>query len=330
MTKYALLLTAIAATACTASTAAPGRSDNEPLGTIRWTVDALGTERKDGRVQVSFETGDGNRNRSQWSSGYPLAELQGLGAAQLAGSSQPVRFALVREPGRLDCTGTAGNGQGIGTCSFAANPAFAGRLAAAGIGQPTQREAYSLTLGNVRGELLDELGRHGYEHPSIGDLVAMSVHRVTPAYVREIADAGYRLGRADALVQFRIFGIDGDFIRGMAAVGPQFRSLDAKDLVQFKIFKVKPELVRAYAQLGYPSLDAKDLVTMSIHGVTPEFITELAALGYRGIPARKLVDMRIHGVTPAYVRSLRADGITPPAPEQLVRLRMSGYQPGKR
>jgi len=329
MTKFALLLTAIAATACTASTAAPGRSDDRPLGAIRWSIDGRDS-RRDGKVQVSFRTGEGSRNNSNWSSGYEFGELAGLSSAQLNGSSQPVRFALIREAGRLDCTGTAGNRQGIGTCGFAADAQFTGRLASAGIGRPTDRQAFNLTLANVRYELVEELGRHGYDKPDVNDLVAMGIHGATAGYVRDIAGAGYRLGKADGLVRFRIFGIDARFIRDMAAIGPQFARLSAEDLVKFKIHGVKPELVRAYTQLGYTTLDSGDLVTMQIHGVSPEFITELAGLGYRGVPTDQLVKLRIHGVTPEFILGLKAEGIALPSADQLVRLRLAGYRPGKR
>jgi hypothetical protein len=329
MTKFALLLTALTATACTASSAAPNRSDDRPLGAIRWSIDGHDS-REDGKVQVSFRTGEGSRNNSNWSSGYDFAELQGLSSAQLNGSSQPVRFALIREAGRLDCTGTTGNRQGIGTCTFAADAGFAGRLAAAGIGRPTDRQAFNLTLADVRYELVDELGRYGYDKPDVGDLVAMGIHGATAGYVRDIAAAGYRLGKADGLVKFRIFGIDARFIRDMAAIGPQFSKLGAEDLVKFKIHGVRPELVRAYTQLGYPTLDSDDLVAMQIHGVSPQFITELAGLGYRGIPTDQLVKLRIHGVTPEFIRGLKAEGIALPSAEQLVRLRLAGYRPGTR
>ena len=184
----------------------------------------------------------------------------GLDHARLNGPSQPVRFALVREAGRLDCSGNAGNARGSGTCAFSADAAFAARLAEAGIGRPTERQAYNLTLAKVGQELIDELGRHGYERPDIDGLVSMGIHGVTASYVRDIASAGYRLGKAEGLVKFRIFGIDARFIGDMAAIGPQFRSLSAEDLVQFKIFGVKPDLVRAYSELGYATLDARDLV----------------------------------------------------------------------
>ena len=59
MTKLAFLLIAAAATACAASTAAPGKGDdNRPLGTVRWSIDKL-DDRQDNRVQLSLRTGDG-------------------------------------------------------------------------------------------------------------------------------------------------------------------------------------------------------------------------------------------------------------------------------
>ncbi|HEX6218112.1 MAG TPA: hypothetical protein VFZ35_02420, partial [Sphingomicrobium sp.] len=322
MTRFALLITAVAATACTASTAAPGKADDRPLGTISWTIDRDGN-RDDAKVQLGFRTGEGSRNNSHWSSDYDLSDLAGLSRAQLDGASQPVRFALVREAGRLDCSGNAGHGRGTGTCGFAPDANFAARLVSAGIGRPAERQAYNLTLAKVSQQLIDELGRHGYDKPDVDGLVGMGIHGVTANYVRDIAAAGYRLGKAEGLVKFRIFGIDSRFIADMAAIGPQFRSLSAEDLVQFKIFGVKPDLVRAYSGLGYQTINAKDLVAMQIHGVSPDFITELGSLGYRDIPVQKLVQLRIHGVTPDYIRGLKAEGIALPSADQLVRLRLA-------
>jgi hypothetical protein len=328
MTKFALLITAVAATACSASNAAPGRADDRPLGTIRWSIDNL-EDRKDGKVQLGFRTGE-NRNNSHWSNGYNFQEIQGLTEAQLSGSSQPVRFVVAREAGRLDCTGIAGNRQGIGTCTFAPDAAFGSRLAAAGIGRPNERQAYNLTLANLRYSLVEELGRHGYDKPDVDDLVGMGIHGADDDYVRDIAAAGYRLGKVDGLIKFRIFGINAGYIREMAAIGPQFQSLAADDLVKFKIHGVRPDLVRAYTQLGYQKLDSSELVKMQIHGVSPEFVTALGGLGYRDIPVEQLVRMRIHGVTPEFIRDLKTEGVALPSPDQLVRLKMAGYQPGKR
>jgi hypothetical protein len=294
---------------------------------IDWSID--GTGRQGGKVQLGMRTHSGRGNgSSNWSTGYPIAELQGLSAAQLAARGPgPVRFALVREAGRLDCSGSAGNGVGNGTCRFTADDGFAAFLQSRGIGRPDPRESYQLAMSRVGKAHVEALAANGYPRTSVSQLVALGIHGATPGYIQALAQSGYRLKSADSLVAFRIHGVDADYIRAIAAHGDQFRNIPADDLVAFRIHGVTPALIGAYSRLGYRQLDRGDVVAMAIHGVTPEYIEAFARLGYRDISADKLVQMRIHGVTPDYVRSLQQSGINLPSADQLVRLRISGFRP---
>ena len=295
---------------------------------IDWSIQRSGTQLQSGKVQLRIESRWGRNHNSSWSHGYRLAELQGLSAAQVAGRQAPVRFALAREAGRLDCSGFAGNSIGSGSCSFAANPAFASYLAARGIGRPNEREAFTLTMSGTGRALVDALAAQRYPTPDIDDLVAMGIHGVTADYVNGLAGSGYRLKSSGDLVTFKIHGVSPDYIRAIAAAGPQLRSLPADDLVAFKIHGVSPDLVRSYVRLR-GGADKDDIVAMRIHGVTPQFIDGMAALGYRDLGADDLVQMRIFGVTPEFVRALQQQGMRPSA-EQLVRLRMAGFSPRRR
>jgi hypothetical protein len=296
---------------------------------IDWSIQRSGTRPQTGKVQLRIESRWNGNDRSSWSSDYSLADLQGLSFAQLMGQPAPVRFALAREAGRLDCSGVAGNSAGGGSCSFAGNPAFASYLAARGIGRPDERHAFALTMSGVGRPLIDALTSLGYPRPTVDQLVAMGIHGVTPDYVRALATTGYRLKSADELVKFRIHGVSVDYIRAIAAAGPQLRNLPADSLVSFRIHGVTPELVRTYASLGHP-LDKDAIVSMRIHGVTPQYIRDMAALGYGRLTADQLVSMRIHGVTADYVRALHSQGLRPSSADQIVRLRISGYRPGQR
>ena len=253
-----------------------------------------------GRVQFSIQQRQNGRRVGNWSQSLPLAELQGLGAAQLqAPSATPVRFALVRPAGRFECTGSARSYDARGGCAFIANAAFTDMLAKRGVGRPTIGQSYQLALSGFRPDVLDALAAVGYPRPTVEQSVALGIFKIAPDYVRGLAGAGFRLGKID-------------------------------DLVAFKIHKVSPDLIRSYRTLGVRGLDADDLMAMAIHKVTPDYISSFAALGYRDLPADQLVEMKIFGVTPNDVRAMQGQGVARPTASQLVRLRLAGLGPNGR
>jgi hypothetical protein len=334
---------------------------SETSPSIDWSIKRHGSSTDGSVVQLQVNSHWSPSSTSMWGSDRPIAELQGLGAAQVTGPTGPVRFAIIREAGRLDCSGLAGNLDGSGSCSFTADANFANFLAARGMGRPTMHQSYELTMARVGRELVVALDGLGYAKPDVGDLTAMGVHGVSPAFVRELAQQGYRLKSGDELVNFKIHGVDVDYIRGLAAIGPQFHRFAAKDLVSMRIHGVKPtyvqamaaigpafstlsaddliafaihgakpDMVQAFARYGQGPLKADDVTAMAIHGVTGRYIEELAGLGYRGFAADELVQMRIHGVTPDFVRSLQVHGMKGLDADQLVQLKISGFRPKSR
>jgi len=56
---------------------------------------------------------------------------------------------------------------------------------------------------------------------------------VTPEYIKQMRDAGYGGIKIDKLVQFRIHGVDADFVR--RAKAHNFNDLSADDLVELAI-----------------------------------------------------------------------------------------------
>src|SRR5947209_9697572 len=68
----------------------------------------------DGRIHASFRDRDGSNS---WSGSFQPAELAGLDVGGLRSPGvRPLRFALVREAGRLDCAGNGGNNTAEGNC----------------------------------------------------------------------------------------------------------------------------------------------------------------------------------------------------------------------
>lgn len=328
----------------------------QQVQSVNWSI-----ESKSGRdgsdVQLTVESRWGVGSESMWSNGRRLDELQGLTRAQLMGPSQPVRFSLVKEPGRLDCTGTAGGARGSGVCSFTPNVGFATFLDARRIGEPDSHQAFSMTMAGVGRDFVDALDDSHFQRPTVDQLTAMGIHGVTPAYVRALAGLGYQLSADDLnsfrihgvsideirefasigpalqrispsdLISLRIHGVEPAYVREMAAIDPGLRRLTADDLVSMAIHGVRPALARAYVQYDGGKLTSSGLVDMAIHGVTADYVQQFAQLGYRNMSVQDFVTLRIHGVTADYVRRLQQNGMARVSADQLVRLRLAGFEP---
>ena len=152
-------------------------------GRIEWSIDRL---QRDGKVQLTIDSRWNANSHSTWSNDRAISELSGLGAGQVTGPRGPVSFALIREAGRLDCGGVAGNGRGSGACSFTPDAGFGSFLQSRGIGMPTARDAFSLTMSGVGRGLVDALDKGGFQRPDVDELAAMGIHGATADYVRSL------------------------------------------------------------------------------------------------------------------------------------------------
>ena len=292
------------------ATCAPAAPSSNEAGAIDWRIQRDGTD-GDGRVvHLSMINHLGSGDTSMWSNKRPIGELQGLGSGQVTGPTGPVRFAIVSEAGRLDCSGSAGRLVGSGGCTFAADAGFSDFLAINGIGPPTSRQSFTLAMSKVGRELVNGLAGLNYPRPSVDQLAAMGIHGVSPAYVRGLAQQGYRLKSADELVNFKIHDVSVDYIRGLAAIGPQFHRFDADDLVKMRIHGVKPDYVQAMAAIGpaFATLTADDLVAFAIHGAKPEMVRAFVRHGRRPLRAEDVTAMAIHGVSASFIGEMAALG----------------------
>src|SRR5690349_21573689 len=163
-----------------------------------WIHFTLEPERGSDRIQVSFRSDARPRHDNSWSTGFRPSELVGLDLAGFRGAgSRPLRFAVIREAGRLDCSGHGGESYAAGYCSFAADPRFTQLLESRGIGRPSQEQAFGLMAVDARRDVVDALAAARYPTPSINDLIALAALNVNSAYISEMARAGYRPATID-------------------------------------------------------------------------------------------------------------------------------------
>jgi len=306
----AILLSALAVTS--ACTAAQGDADN---GAIRFTVEPV---RKDSsRVHAEFRR-DERGDRNIWSSDFAPAELAGLDVTRLR-SSGPVRFALVREAGRMDCAGNGANGEARGTCRFTPDSAFIDSLVRRGMKRPTESQALTLMAVNVRRDIVDALTAARYPMPSIDNLVALTAVGVTGPYISGLSQAGYRPDDLDTLLQFKALGISPAWIRGFVQMG--YDKLPADQLVQLKALGIDAPFIAGFEQAGYGRLPADDLVQFKALGITPGFVEGFRKVGYARLGTDELVQLKALGITPEFAARMRRDGKLPSA-SRLVELRV--------
>jgi hypothetical protein len=263
----------------------------EPVDLIRFTLDS---SRNDGKLHASFHTENGGRNNNNWSTGFMPSELIGLDVAGFrASGTQPVGFAVVRDAGRLDCTGRGGTGHAWGDCRFNPDVSFNQMLAARGIGRPSREQSYALMAIGARRELIDEVAAAGYPAPTIDNLIA-----------------------------FAALGVDARYIRDLARVGNRPRSIGS--LVEFKALGITPDWIAGFSRIGYADASPGDLVQMKALGITPDFVAGFDRLGYGRLPVSTLVQFKALNITPEFVRSAVGRRSTRPTIDELVQLRLFG------
>jgi hypothetical protein len=259
-----------------------------------WVHFTLLPERGDGRIHASFRDESRGPGDNNWSTGFLPSELVGLDVASFrASGARPLRFAIVREAGRLDCSGSGGNSSVAGNCSFIADRGFTQLLISHGIGRPSREQAFGLTAINARRELIDAVAAARYPTPTIDELMALTALGVTGSYIDGVAHAGYRPRSIHGLVEFKALGIT-------------------------------PEWIGGFVRAGYGNLPAEELVQLKALNVTPDFIFGFDRIGYRNIPAATLVQLKALDITPEFVRSTVGERATLPPVNELVQLKLFG------
>src|SRR3569623_698313 len=139
------------------------------------------------RIQLRLYQADDRHNGSMTSSFAPY-ELWGLDVAALRQPGfRPIRFALVREAGRVDCSGSGGNAVATGRCGFPPAAGFTAMLESRGIGRPNAEQSYELAMGSATRDLVDVLAAHNYPRPDIEKLVELSAVGVDRRYDSDLA-----------------------------------------------------------------------------------------------------------------------------------------------
>ena len=142
----AILLSAVAvSSACTA-----GVSEATPL--------PHRCQRSSAKVYASFTRAAKSARHTGRPTSMPASCRSRCRSASSRRQDQPVRFALVRDAGRLDCAGTGGNRRHRAPAASRRTQASTDFLVAAASRRPTdERELWPWSRSNVRRDLVEAL-----------------------------------------------------------------------------------------------------------------------------------------------------------------------------
>ena len=286
---------ATAAAAVTSACLAEVRTSNRPFRADDLHFTLSDKDAAPGTADFRLYQGNRGRNNGSFNSDMRLADL-GLDASAL-GRNGAITLAMVRQPGRIDCSGQSRGGEASGDCRFSADAGFNRALAAAGIAAPTLEESYGMTMTGVTRKLVDSLRAAGYGPPDADQLMAFAAVGVDGAYIADLSRRGYRPNDLDDLVAFKAVGVTPAYLEGMAKAG--YAKVDGEDIVAMRALDITPEFVSSFARIGYTNLDASKLVELKALGVTPAMIQAVERDGSAlSLPpretARRLVESRRH------------------------------------
>lgn len=288
-----------------------------------WTLSPSGR----GGLQMNLHFGPAQ----QWGRSIDRADLVGLTDAQMdATVSTPVSFRIQREAGVFEMEGAFREGRGAGHFRFQPDRGFASTLRSLGVegtDEITDRELMILALGDASSAAVREYRALGLAPLDVEGVIQLSIHQVTPEYVREMRALGLTgASTVDDVVQLRIHRVSTDYVRELASLG--YRDLSRDQLLEMGIHGVDAEHVRAIQGLGFETPTPRQLVDTRIHGVTPEYVRSMREAGFRDLSPEALVDMRIHRVTPEFIRALADAGYRELSRDQLMQMGIHGVTPG--
>jgi len=245
-------------------------------------------------IQGDFRQDRNGRDRNNWTTSFHPREFVGLDLAGFrAAGARPLRFAVIREAGRLDCAGQGGGSRAAGQCRFIADAAFGEALARLGVGRPDSAQAFGLMSLNARRSTIEAIAAARYPVTSIDQLLGLTALGVDAAYINAMAGAGYRLRSLDDLLQFKALGISPEWIRSFVRAG--YANMPADELVQMKALDVTPAFVAGFERIGYGRLPVDSLVQLKAIGVTPEWAGEMERRHGRRPNVDQLVQMKVLG-----------------------------------
>ena len=142
------------------------------------------------------------------------------------------------------------------------------------------------------GSYIDSLEAAGLKNLTVDELIELKVQGVTGDYVKQMKAAGFDASVHD-LLGFKVQGVTPEYIRDIRATGLK---PSAHELMGLKVQGVTPEYIRALQSAGLGDLKIHDFMAAKVQGITPEFIEKVRSHGFKDLTFRQLISLKVAGV----------------------------------
>jgi hypothetical protein len=237
---------------------------------------------------ISYRDEDG---QSQHQSDWPVSSLQGIDLT--TSGKHDVKFAVVREAGRMDAEGFMNAGEGAGTFRFTPDSNYVGAMDRLGFDGIDDQMQFGMAIHDVTTEFARVMKAKNLDGLDTHKLIAFRIFNVTTAFIDELRAAGLPATEADKLVAFRVHGVTPAVVRDLGKLG---LDLEEDQLVAFRVHGVTPDYVGKVKAAGLGQPDANQLIAMRVHGITPEYIAQMKSRGLKNLTLDRLVELKIHGI----------------------------------
>jgi beta-lactamase regulating signal transducer with metallopeptidase domain len=142
---------------------------------------------------------------------------------------------------------------------------------------------------------------------------------IGPAYIREMAEVGYRKLTAAQLIALFSNSVRGNYVTSLKSVG--YSNLPLPILLSLKTNGITADVIKSFQAVNYADFEALNFPAFTTNGVPPSYLKSMKALGYDKMTPKQIVDMWVAGVTPDFIRDARKRSQTDLSPEELIELK---------
>jgi beta-lactamase regulating signal transducer with metallopeptidase domain len=165
----------------------------------------------------------------------------------------------------------------------------------------------------------DEMAEQVFNSFSAEERNRLMNNGIGPAYIKEMAGAGYRKLTANQLIALFSNSVRADYVSSLDSVG--YPNISPAELIALRTNGITADVIKSFQAVKYADFQAGNYIAFRSNGVTPSYLKSMSGVGFDKLTPKQIVDMWVVGITADFIRETRQRGRTNPSPEELIELK---------